>query len=598
MACNYRTSRNNRKGLNMKQILNRLLQPVLSNIPLFVISILLMGGFDVGYQQYLFHENTSIGIATAYTEIIFMAFLICLFSYLCRKIYLKIVFYIILFILYGLSCYLLYAYSAYITPNILLLLFETNTKEATGFFETYLATPAMFKSVAIVGFLLILTIIGERFNNRIKAFATRPFFIWLISVVLLFGIIGGIGAVKRYWDLIQCKKAYDAECWKSSYLFYKVMPVSNFCYSMTAIHLAGQDLYYMINATKERLSTVKPVGNDSLNIVLVIGESFNKYHASLYGYELNTTPFQCEEQSRGNLYAFTNVKAPHNMTSIVLKNMFCCNDVHEGERWHDYAFFPAIFKKAGYDVWLWDNQYQTNPNMAYNFTLNSIIFNNEIKELSYTDYNEQCTTYDKELITDFFQKKGQGLGPHNLIIFHLNGQHRPANSQYPPGKEYQLFSAKDIKNPASYLNDESRQRIAEYDNATFYNDQVIRHITDFIKDKNALLIYFSDHGEEVYDYRDFLGRSLLEETEITPELIKYQMEIPFIVWCSDKWKKQHEREWKTIGESISREFSIDNTCHFLFNLGGIHTKEYNPKRDLFSPEFVPQTKEYDMTNVF
>ena len=173
MACNYRTSRNNRKGLNMKQILNRLLQPVLSNIPLFVISILLMGGFDVGYQQYLFHENTSIGIATAYTEIIFMAFLICLFSYLCRKIYLKIVFYIILFILYGLSCYLLYAYSAYITPNILLLLFETNTKEATGFFETYLTTPAMFKSVAIVGFLLILTIIGERFNKRIKAFATK-----------------------------------------------------------------------------------------------------------------------------------------------------------------------------------------------------------------------------------------------------------------------------------------------------------------------------------------------------------------------------------------------------------------------------------------
>jgi heptose-I-phosphate ethanolaminephosphotransferase len=235
--------------------------------------------------------------------------------------------------------------------------------------------------------------------------------------------------------------------------------------------------------------------------------------------------------------------------------------------------------------------------MAINFTLNSIIFNNEIKELSYTDYNKECTTYDKELITDFFQKKGLKLGPHNLIIFHLNGQHRPANSQYPQEKAYQVFSAKDIKNPASYLNDESRQRIAEYDNATFYNDQVIRHITDFIKDKNALLIYFSDHGEEVYDYRDFLGRSLLEETEVTPELIKYQMEIPFIVWCSKKWKQLHEREWNSIGECIDREFSIDNTCHLLFYLGGVNTKEYNPKRDLLNPEFVPQTKEYDMWNI-
>lgn len=581
----------------MKQTLNRILQPVLSNIPLFVASILLMGGFDVGYQQHLFHENTSMGIVTAYMEIFFMAFLICLISYLCRKIYLKVVFYIILFFLYGLSCYLLYAYSAYITPNILLLLLETNSKEATGFFETYLTTPAMFKSVAIVGFLLIMTIVGERLNKRIKAFVSKPIFIWLISAMLLFGIVGGIGVVSRYWNLFHSKNAYDAECWKSSHLFYKVMPVPNFCYSLTAIHLAGQDLYYMIDATKESLNTVEPVGNDSLNIVLVVGESFNKYHASLYGYDLNTTPFQCEEQSRGNLYAFTHVKAPHNMTSIVLKNMFCCNDVHEGERWHDYAFFPALFKKAGYDVWLWDNQYQTNPNMAINFTLNSIIFNNEIKEMSYTDYNEQCTTYDKELITDFFQKKGHELGSHNLIIFHLNGQHRPANAQYPPEKEYQVFSGKDIKNPAPYLTDESRERIAEYDNATLYNDQVIRHITDFVKSTNALLIYLSDHGEEVYDYRDFLGRSLLEETEITPELIKYQIEIPLVIWCSDKWKQQHETEWNAIGETTDREFSIDNTCHLLFNLGDIKTKAYNPIRDLFSPQYKPSTKAYDIKNV-
>ena len=66
------------------------------------------------------------------------------------------------------------------------------------------------------------------------------------------------------------------------------------------------------------------------------------------------------------------------MTSVVLKNVLCCNNVHENERWFDAPFFPAIFKKAGYDVWLWDNQYQQDHNYPWNFTLNSIMFNNNI----------------------------------------------------------------------------------------------------------------------------------------------------------------------------------------------------------------------------
>ena len=158
--------------------MKRILQPVIQNIPLFIISILLMGGFDVAYQQYLFHENKPLDILTGYMEIIFMAYMICLLSYLCRKIYLKVLFYLVLFLLYGLSCYLLYAYSAYITPNILLLLFETNSKEVTGFFQTYLTTPAMFKSIVIVGFLLILTIVGEIYNKRINKISSKPICIW------------------------------------------------------------------------------------------------------------------------------------------------------------------------------------------------------------------------------------------------------------------------------------------------------------------------------------------------------------------------------------------------------------------------------------
>lgn len=553
-----------------------------------------MGGFDVFYHQCIFHENTVWGMLLSYGEMIMMAYVICLCSYWLRKIHLKVLFYIIFFTIYAVNCYLRLAFSTDISPKILLLLFETNSKEVSGFFSTYFFTPAMYKTIAMVCALLILTIIGEVFRKRIAKFATKPITTYILIPIILLGAIGGCAAFYRYGHLALCRNTFEAERWILDIPFRKGMPIPNLCYSLDAIHMSGQDLTHMITATEAVLDDVTCQETDSLTIIVVIGESYNKYRSSLYGYDLDTTPYQCEERNRGNLYAFNKVKAPHNMTSIVLKNVLCCNNIHEQEQWYDYPYFPAIFKKAGYEVWFWDNQYKWDPDAAWAFTLNSVLFNERIQQLSYTAINDSGAPYDGGLISDFENKTKGKLGNRNLIIFHLGGQHFLASNQYPQEPQYLVFTAKDVKDKASYLNEESRERIAEYANATRYNDAVIRQIMDLVKNQKALLVYFPDHGEEVYDYRDFYGRKLLATDPITPDLIKYQIEIPFVVWCSDKWKNSHETEWTTIGETINREFSTDNVCHLLFRLAGIKTKVYQSERDLFSPEFVPQTKEYNM----
>ena len=553
-----------------------------------------MGGFDVFYHQCIFHENTVWGMLLSYGEMIMMAYVICLCSYWLRKIHLKVLFYIIFFTIYAVNCYLRLAFSTDISPKILLLLFETNSKEVSGFFSTYFFTPAMYKTIAMVCALLALTILGEVFRKRIAKIATKPITTYILIPIILLGAIGGCAAFYRYGHLALCRNTFEAERWILDIPFRKGMPIPNLCYSLDAIHMSGQDLTHMITATEAVLDDVTCQETDSLTIIVVIGESYNKYRSSLYGYDLDTTPYQCEERNRGNLYAFNKVKAPHNMTSIVLKNVLCCNNIHEQEQWYDYPYFPAIFKKAGYEVWFWDNQYKWDPDAAWAFTLNSVLFNERIQQLSYTAINDSGAPYDGGLISDFENKTKGKLGNRNLIIFHLGGQHFLASNQYPQEQPYQIFTAKDVKDKASYLNEESRERIAEYANATRYNDAVIRQIMDLVKNQKALLVYFPDHGEEVYDYRDFYGRKLLATDPITPDLIKYQIEIPFVVWCSDKWKNSHETEWTTIGETINREFSTDNVCHLLFRLAGIKTKVYQSERDLFSPEFIPQTKEYNM----
>ncbi len=569
--------------------MKRLLLPVINNVTLFIITIFLLGGFDVAYHYHIFHEVEFSDIIKDFAEMFFMAYLICLLSHLIR--HLKIIFYLILYILYTFNCYLLYQFCSDIAPNIILLLFETNSKEVSGFFQNFFFTSATLKTVIIIGFLLILTIVGEHYNKRIMQIASKPIAMCIISVILLASCIGGVGTVKRYWALAQAERAYDAEVWIRTKPYYHIMPMPNLLYSFAAINHADEDLKYMIENTRNSLTDVQPVEGDSLNIILVIGESYNKYHSALYGYPLDTTPYQCEEQEKGNLYTFTHVEAPFNMTSIVLKNMYCCNSVFEDEKWHDTPFFPAIFRKAGYDVWLWDNQYQTGEDKPWNFTLNSIIFNEDIKQLSYTAINKECYPYDNELITDFEQKKKQELGSHNLVIFHLYGQHMRVSDQYPHDKGHLRFSFDDIPYKHDFLTDISRQEIVDYDNATSYNDEVIKHITNMFNDTNTILVYFSDHGEEVYDYRDYCGRTMLDEsTSSDPNIIKYQIEVPFIVWASDKWRQQNKVEWENIGLTKDKAFTTDNICHLLFHLAGIKTKVYKPERDLFSPKFIPAKK--------
>ena len=70
--------------------------------------------------------------------------------------------------------------------------------------------------------------------------------------------------------------------------------------------------------------------------------------------------------------------------------------------------------------------------------------------------------------------------------------------------------------------------IATYDNATLYNDAVMGHIFDLYRNKNAVVVYFSDHGEEIYDYRDQRGRHVSYAP--SADMLRHQNEVPFVIW--------------------------------------------------------------------
>lgn len=106
----------------------------------------------------------------------------------------------------------------------------------------------------------------------------------------------------------------------------------------------SQSKYHTLNLQQGSSSSSEAI------VILVIGESFNKYHSELYGYKLHTNPHMAQELRNGNLFVFSDVVTPYNMTSHVMKNLFSVNSLMDNESWGMFPIFPAIFRDAGFKV--------------------------------------------------------------------------------------------------------------------------------------------------------------------------------------------------------------------------------------------------------
>ncbi|ETJ37395.1 Phosphoethanolamine transferase CptA, partial [human gut metagenome] len=88
--------------------------------------------------------------------------------------------------------------------------------------------------------------------------------------------------------------------------------------------------------------------------------------------------------------------------------------------------------------------------------------------------------------------------PKKLIIVHLLGTHIKYKYRYPENQG--KFDGNTDHVPPG-LSAEELESYNDYDNANLYNDHVVASLIKDFKaaDPNGFLVYFSDHGEEVYD---------------------------------------------------------------------------------------------------
>lgn len=367
--------------------------------------------------------------------------------------------------------------------SVIQLLWETDGRESLEFLKTYCTTPAFLLPAAACVLLTAGYLLAEHRKIRFELHSRK------VRISLLF-LLAGSGAF--YVSRLHFQYALTRTGDFPGEMMCQTATLTPFERLHTSLFWFRHE--FSAENAEQLLRTLESVEIESCSfrspcIVIIIGESFSKHHSSLYGYPLPTNPRLEERLRRGELFVFRDVVSPANLTTSVLSNLFSPASLGSGQSWKDSPLFPALFKKAGYTTCHLDNQAAGNDYDYHDLGLKAL-FNARSTPLLFTVHNENRHPYDLELLDDYDRLTSRDDTP-ELVVFHLMGQHISYSDRYP--KEEAYFTPGDIRRED--LTQQERQVVADYDNATRYNDQVVDAILARFTDRDAIAVYLSDHGE-------------------------------------------------------------------------------------------------------
>lgn len=601
----------------IRSIAGGLLRPLEANLAFFVFMYVLglVCSYAVvpakrGYHVY------ELAPAELFFDVGVLCALLCILPGRMR-IWVRRLFYVIAYVLAVVDVYCFVKFDTTITPTMLLLVGETDGREAAEFLNSYLSADIIVSRLGRV-LLIILAHAAwavawhwrKRWMKELKTWlAERQSIvrIWCVARPCL----GLAVAVLFVWCAV--------ECWHNKVAFVRLMsydnigdveheltekrhavqyqPLYRLVFSVYANNLAARQVKKLVrNINKAQVDSCSAL---SKNIVLIIGESYNRHHSGLYGYDKQTTPRQCRRAERGELTAFSDVIAPWNLTSFVFKHLFSLYTVGDKGEWCDYPLFPELFRKAGYHVTFLTNQFLPQAKEAvYDFSGSFFLNNPELSKAMFDTRNTRLFRYDAGLVNDYDSLWKENK-ERNLIIFHLKGQHVDYRTHYP--KDRRVFNKDDYDRPD--LKDKELRVLADYDNAVLYNDSIVDQIISRFEDEDAIVIYVPDHGEEVYgEGVHFYGR--MHSVEITARLAREEFDIPFWIWCSHRYMVKHPEVYAAIVRAKDRRYMTDAVPHLLLYLAGISSPFYREELNLIGgkynesrPRILKNTTDYDELDV-
>lgn len=329
----------------------------------------------------------------------------------------------------------------------------------------------------------------------------------------------------------------------------------------------------MAASIESRTTALTRNESDISFVVFVLGESTSRNHMSLYGYPLPTTPRLEARRDEGGLFVFRDAVSPHSHTMPVLEKLFTFYRRASPPPWHSYANLFDIARAAGYRTEWLSNQESSG---VWGYAAN--LYADRCDAARYAVIRDSKTqlsgAYDEALLP-FLDEALAHAAEKNLYVLHLMGTHGGYAYRYPPA--FRVFSERD-----ETQGDDARQKRtrAEYDNAVLYNDFILDEIIRRFEARDAVVIYVSDHAEEVYEEA---GRPSCGHDEIHGT--RHMIEVPLLVWASPSFRARRPALARRIAGSTERPFMTDDMIHVLLDLMAVETADYDPAKSLVNESF-------------
>ncbi|MGM5470667.1 phosphoethanolamine transferase [Flavobacteriaceae bacterium LMO-SS05] len=507
---------------------------------IFLVPIVLAFAFEVLTidihisRFYNFLENIFFAIILAITSL--------LFNNYKKKFYFLLVSLLLnnVFLVFETLYY--YLFKGTLNASVFFVIFETNFNETNEFLSLHLD-----RNILI--FVLMICVITAYSLIKLKAIMSVNSII-IKNKLIIVGMVVLISSFLKFSKLI---------IFNVPYLLVKT-PVS-YIQEMNKYKIYGKEhkMGEFTNIEHNNLSKGKEL------YVIVVGESTNKKHFNLYhNYYRETTPQL--NTIKDDLYVFDNVISPHTYSIGSLTKVLTLGNYENKDKIYGGSIIQ-LFNQANFKTYWISNQ---RPVGMMDTQITKIGMGASKSVFLNTNHAKETTAFDIDLVNSLSQIFEED-GDKKVIFLHMLGTHLNYKNRYPKNEAY----FKDIP-ITNFKNKKAYEIINSYDNAIRYNDKLLKNIIDITEQQNAIsyVLYFSDHGQEVFDEIDFAGHTIDEQ------ITRNMYEIPMFLWLSKKYKAISPRDF-----NLSTKYMTDDLFHSIADISNIKSNETDFTRSIFNKNF-------------
>jgi heptose-I-phosphate ethanolaminephosphotransferase len=359
--------------------------------------------------------------------------------------------------------------------------------------------------------------------------------------------------------------------------FYKYKNMDD--YEKSLLRLMTQQPKEHFPLTGLKRTSDREFDGEIVGLVLV-GESATRIHHGIYGYFRDTTPRL--QAISSDLLIFDKAEAVASATTRALLGAFSFLDNQRGYLIDYTCSIFDILNEANFKTfWLTNSVIESIIAFSGADAFVRLI-NSNVQRYEDVNIADEKGKYLDGATLPLFRDILASSRSNKGIFVHFNGSHMHYVNRYP--SEFSRFRDYPDDPRRPWLSPAKKNLIDQYDNSILYTDYIIAEFIEAIKDRGgaSFVLYFSDHGEEVYDTQDFFGR-VDKRVEKTPSIMK----IPLILWLSDEYKTRFPEIAETARTNQHKDFVLDDLFWTMIDLYDLTFDGFRPDKSIVNKAYVP-----------